>query len=78
MSSEVSQKPILLFDTSGINKLTAENDFDALIAGLRTAYSTRISGSNISEIVATTKPDDRGKLLDSCQRLLASGECIDF
>jgi len=27
--------------------------------------------------VATTKPDKRRQLLDTCQRLLASGDCID-
>ncbi|MCX6636849.1 MAG: hypothetical protein NT090_17460 [Acidobacteria bacterium] len=73
----VSRKPILVFDTSVINQLTAEKDFPALAAGLTTAYSIRLTGSNISELVATTKSDKREHLLDTCQRLLASGECID-
>ena len=77
MSSEVSRKPVIIFDTSGINNLADEKDFKALAAGLRTAYHTRLTGSNIEEIAATTKPEDRGKLLDRCQLLLSSGDCID-
>jgi len=73
----VSRKPILIFDTSVINQLTSEKDFQALAAGLTTAYSTRLTGSNISELAATTKSEKREHLLDTCQRLLASGECID-
>ena len=77
MSSEVSRKPIIIFDTSGINNLADEKDFKALTAGLRTAYHTRLTGSNIGEIAGTTKPEDRVKLLDTCQLLLSSGDCID-
>ena len=75
--STVSRKPILIFDSSVINQLAAEKDFPSLAAGLTTAYSTRLTGSNISELVATTKDAKRGQLLDTCQRLLASGDCID-
>jgi hypothetical protein len=77
MSSEVSRKPIIIFDTSGINHLADEEDFNALAAGLRAGYHTRLTGSNIEEIAATTAAEDRGKLLDTCQLLLASGDCID-
>lgn len=73
----VSRKPILVFDTSVINQLTAEKDFPALAAGLTAAYSTRLTGSNIAELVATTKSEKRERLLNTCQRLLASGDCID-
>ncbi len=73
----VSRKAILVFDTSVINQLSAEKDFSALAAGLTTAYHVRLTGSNISELVATTKPQKRGRFLDTCQRLLVSGECID-
>jgi hypothetical protein len=73
----ISRKPILALDTSVINQLAAEKDFLALAAGLTTAYSVRLNGSNISELVATSKSEDRGQLLDTCQRLLASGDCID-
>ena len=73
----VSRKPILIFDTSAINKLTAETDLPALAAGLTTAYSTRLTGSNISELVATTTSEKRGLLLDTCLRLLVCGDCID-
>jgi hypothetical protein len=77
MYSGASRKPIIVFDTSGINKLTAEPDLCALTAGLTTAYSTRITGSNISELAATTKAQQRGRLFDTCQKLLISGDCVD-
>ncbi len=77
MSSEVSRKPILIFDTSGINNLADEQDCKALVAGITTAYHTRLTGSNIEEIAATASPKNRDKLLDTCQRLLSSGDCID-
>ena len=73
----VSRKPILVFETSVINQLTSEKDFAALAAGLTAAYSMRLTGSNIEELVATTKSGRREQLFDTCQRLLASGECID-
>lgn len=73
----VSRKPIAVFDTSVINLLTKEKEFPALAAGLTAAYSIRITGSNISELVATTESEKRERLLDTCQRLLASGDCID-
>jgi hypothetical protein len=77
MSSEVSRKPVLIFDTSGINNLADERDYKALAAGITTAYHTLLTGSNIEEIAATTSSEDRDKLLDTCQRLLSSGDCID-
>jgi hypothetical protein len=73
----VSRKPILVFDTSVINQLAAEKDFPALAAGLTTAYSIRLTGSNVSEVVATTQSAKRQRLLDTCQRFLASGDCVD-
>ena len=53
----VSRKPIAVFDTSVINLLTKEKEFPALAAGLTAAYSIRITGSNISELVATTESE---------------------
>lgn len=73
----VSRKPVLVFDTSAINQLTAEKDFPAIAAGLTTAYHIRLTGSNISELVATPTSTKRASLFDCCQRLLASGDCID-
>ncbi len=73
-----SQKPILIFDTSVINKLFDENqEFGPLAAGLEAGYWVRLTGSNISELAATQEPERRTKLFDTCRRLLSSGECID-
>jgi hypothetical protein len=75
MSPKVSHKPILVFDSSGINKVA--DDCEALITEITTVYHTQLTGSNIGEIAATATSEHRDKLLDTCQRLLASGECID-
>jgi hypothetical protein len=72
-----SRKPILIFDTSVVNRLASEPEFPAIAAGLRTAYWIRLTESNISELVATSDSDTRNALLGTCQRLLASGDCID-
>jgi hypothetical protein len=72
-----AQSPILALDTSSINRLTADPEFTVLMAGLKTGYYTRLNGSNIAEIAATQKAEKRGRLLDTCQRLLVQGDCID-
>jgi hypothetical protein len=73
----VSRKPVLICDTSGINLLTDEMDSRALAARLVAAYHTCLTGSNISELAANTKPSRRNRLLDTCQQLQVSGVCID-
>lgn len=72
-----AQIPILALDTSSINRLNADSEFTALAAGLKTGYHTRLNGSNIAEIAATQNAEKRERLLDTCQRLLIQGDCID-
>ena len=72
-----TESPILALDTSSINKLTADPEFTVLVAGLITGYHIRLNGSNIAEIAATQNAEKRERLLDTCQRLLIQGDCID-
>jgi hypothetical protein len=72
-----TESPILALDTSSINKLTADPEFTVLVAGLKTGYHIRLNGSNIAEIAATQNAEKRERLLDTCQRLLIQGDCID-
>jgi len=73
----MGHKPILIFDTSSINRLADEPDSDALIAAFRSGFYTKFTFTNVLEIVATTCGERRGKLLGVCKQLLCSGECID-
>src|SRR2546427_1346801 len=73
-------KPILTFDTSGIGGhgcLANEPDLDALIAGLTTAFHTRLTFTSLSEIIATTSGSRREEQVAVCRRLLSSGDCVD-
>ena len=71
----MAEQPILIFDTSGVNRLVDDPDSGALIAGLRSGFHVRLTFTSVSEIVATTNGDRRGKLLRVCRQL--AGDCID-
>jgi len=73
----MANKPILIFDTSGINKLADDPDADGLIVALRSGFYTRFTFTNILEIVANACGERRRKLLGVCKRLLCSGDCMD-
>ena len=77
VSSLAAQTPILALDTSSINKLTRDPESTPLMAGIKTGYHTRLTGSNLAEIAATQNSEGRHRLLDTCQRLLIAGDCID-
>ena len=69
-------RPILTFDTSGINCLTDDADSVALIVGLRAGFHVRLTFTSVSEIIATTSGERRRTLLGVCRQLLSSGDCI--
>lgn len=72
----MGNRPILTFDTSGINCLADDADSSVLIAGLRSGFYVRLTFTSVSEIIATTCGERRRVLLGVCRRLLASGDCI--
>lgn len=73
----MNSKPILTFDTSGINRLADDRDSGALIAGLRAGFHIRLTFLNISEVIANENRERRGQLLEICKRLMSQGDCID-
>lgn len=66
----------LILDTSAINKLSEDSEFEALLAGVRTSFFVRMTETSIAEVVATTDPDERRRLLLVFNRLIVEGECI--
>jgi hypothetical protein len=69
--------PILILDTSGINRLADDPDSQALIAGLRSGFHFRLTFLNVSEVIANEKRERRDQLLRICRRLMSQGDCID-
>ncbi len=72
----MNRKKILSFDTSGVNALTNDADSTSLIAGIRAGYTVRLTAMSIGEVVGTQDAGDRNRLLDTCQKLLPAGDCI--
>ena len=64
----VLREPILVFDTSVINQLTDYPEWRVLTAGLTSAYSVRLTGPNISELAATSKPEENESHKTTCPR----------
>ncbi len=74
----LENRPILIPDTSVINRLADDADPEALIAGLTSGYFIRFPFTAVSEVIATTSGDRRRQLLRVCRRLLsAAGDCLE-
>jgi hypothetical protein len=69
-------KPTVIFDTSALNKLTDDSESTSLLAGLRSSFTIRLTGTNVEEIAATSCAQRRQDLLNYCKRLLSAGDCI--
>jgi hypothetical protein len=68
-------RPLLGFDTSGINALhRAGLGVGPLLAGLDAAYAIRLNGTAMDEVVAHSNREERERLRKLCRRLLANGE----
>src|SRR5437016_510393 len=70
------KRPVIIFDTSAVNKLAADQEFQVLFGGIKAAYFVRISETNVAEVVATTDPAERKRLLEKFRVLTTEGECI--
>ncbi len=66
----------LILDTSGLNHLADDPERQSLLAGITSGYFPRITSTNIEEIAATVGAQRKKELLDVCQTLRATGECI--
>lgn len=67
---------VLIFDTSGINRLADDSDSSWLVAGLSAAFTCRLAGTSVDEIAATASRSRRHQLLCLCRRLLSTGDCM--
>jgi hypothetical protein len=69
-------KPVIIFDTSALNKLADDADSVGLMAHLASESTVRLTGTSVDEIGASPTPDRRRKLFSLCKRLLSAGCCI--
>jgi hypothetical protein len=70
------ETPILIFDTSALNRFAKDSDSKPLFAGVLSAYAVRITGMTLDEFAATPELDVRRSLFHVCRRLLATGRSI--
>jgi hypothetical protein len=69
--------PVVIFDTSAINRLSKEQNWNGLVVVLCHGFYTRVLATNFEEIAATVRSDERRDLLLSVSRsLLPGGDCI--
>ncbi len=72
----MGDKPILTFDTSGINRLADDSERDILINRLQSGFSLRLTFTSIDEVAQNSGGERRNRLLRLCKKLLASGDCL--
>ncbi len=76
-NGKIAVKPIVSFDTSGINALYRDGGTAApLFAGLAAAYTVRLNGTVIDEIIAHRDNRGREGLRGLCRRFLQSDSDI--
>ena len=71
-----SNKPVIIFDTSGLNNLLNDSEAKILAIGVRSGYFVRQTETNLGEIISTGDPDQRYRLLAGTRALLTAGDCI--
>jgi hypothetical protein len=69
----MSVKPIIVFDTSGLNRLAKDADSQPLVAGLRAGYRVCLTAMSVDELLATPKLEDRIKFFEYCRRISPDG-----
>jgi hypothetical protein len=72
----IRYKRQLIFDTSAINDLADDPNYDAVVGKVKATFTVRLTSANIEEVAATKKPARRRRLLDVCRELLPAGQCI--
>jgi hypothetical protein len=77
MSSATQARPIVIFDTSAVNRLAKASDFEVIRAGVNSAYHVRITETVIAELVANENVDLRKRLF-AVERMLRCPGDITF
>ena len=70
--------PIVVFDTSAVNRLSKEQNWKGLVTVLRHGFYTRVLATNFEEVAATVRSDERRELLLAVSKALlpaASASC---
>jgi hypothetical protein len=70
-------RPIVIFDTSAINKLADDREPEVLTVGIRAAFFVRLTSTNVEEIIATRNATRRKDLLNCIRSLVTAGDCIN-
>jgi hypothetical protein len=66
---EKVRRPVIILDTSVINRLAEDKNADPIISGLKSVYAVRLTATNLDEICATPNGNGRAHLLDVCKGL---------
>lgn len=69
---------IVVFDTSGVNRLLRDVDSDALIRGVHAVGSIWISTLNLVETTATSNAEQKLKLVRLLKKMTANNEPLDM
>src|SRR6185437_16266458 len=69
-----SNKPVIIFDTSGLNNLLNDSEAKILAIGVRSGYFVRQTETNLGEIISTGDPDQRYRLLAGARALLTASD----
>jgi len=64
----------IIFDTSGLNALVDDPDSALIVKSLNVGFRVRLSETSICEVVGTSRPERRERLLDLCRHLVHAGE----
>lgn len=72
----MTSRPVIIFDTSGVNRLLSEKDLPAILSGLRCGFFVRVMANTFGEIAATRSPDQRAPLVSLATQLCSMGECV--
>lgn len=72
----MASRPVIIFDTSGVNWLLAEKDLPAILLGLRCGFFVRVMANTFSEIAATRSGDQRAPLVSLAKELCSMGQCV--
>src|ERR1035437_149738 len=70
-------KPVLIFDTSGINCIISEQFASTpLLPAIQSAYHIRLTSTSVEEVLADPNRERRARLLDTCRTLMRDGDVV--
>jgi len=67
------EKPIIVFDTSALNKLAKEADALPLAAGLRAGYRVCLTAMSVDELLASKSVQEKAEFFQQCRKISPDG-----